>query len=254
MAARLDSIVLDTGNPLELGHWWAEALGWVVHGESTDEVDLCEHLLPNGGYSRPELVFVAAEDPVIGRRVRFDLNSFSFADQQATVERLSKLGADLPDDDQPRRASFVVMTDPEGNAFRVLDPRYEYEHLGSLADVTLAARDPQAIKDLWSVATGWDVTRDDPDHVALTPPTGGVPLEIVTQPGMSTTEANSRLHVDIQPVRGESQDAVVARLTGLGARALDDGSADDPEVPWVTLADPEGNELCVLHHDDEGSA
>jgi hypothetical protein len=50
-----------------------------------------------------------------------------------------------------------------------------------------------------------------------------------------------RLHLDFRP---GDQDAEVARLLGLGARRVDIGQGDD--VSWVVLADPEGNEFCVL--------
>jgi hypothetical protein len=52
----------------------------------------------------------------------------------------------------------------------------------------------------------------------------------------------NRLHLDLRPVGGSHQ-AEVERLIGLGARAADIGQG---EVPWVVLADPEGNEFCVL--------
>jgi hypothetical protein len=51
----------------------------------------------------------------------------------------------------------------------------------------------------------------------------------------------NRLHLDFAP---DDQDAEVARLVGLGARRVDVGQVTD--APWVVLADPEGNEFCVL--------
>lgn len=50
----------------------------------------------------------------------------------------------------------------------------------------------------------------------------------------------TRLHIDLRP---DDQEAEVERLIGLGASRLDVGQGD---VPWVVLADPEGNEFCVL--------
>jgi glyoxalase superfamily protein len=54
----------------------------------------------------------------------------------------------------------------------------------------------------------------------------------------------NRLHLDIAPATG-TQEAEVERLVDLGATRL----ASDPELPWVVLADPEGNEFCVLPPD-----
>ncbi|WP_369863805.1 VOC family protein [Brevibacterium linens] len=51
----------------------------------------------------------------------------------------------------------------------------------------------------------------------------------------------NRLHLDFRP---DDQDAEVARLLALGARRVDVGQAGDE--PWVVLADPEGNEFCIL--------
>ena len=52
----------------------------------------------------------------------------------------------------------------------------------------------------------------------------------------------NRLHLDLRPI-GCSHEEEVERLIGLGARHADVGQGD---VPWVVLADPEGNEFCVL--------
>jgi hypothetical protein len=51
----------------------------------------------------------------------------------------------------------------------------------------------------------------------------------------------NRLHLDIAPAVG-TQEAEVQRLVDLGATRI----SDEPEHPWVVLADPEGNEFCVL--------
>ena len=52
----------------------------------------------------------------------------------------------------------------------------------------------------------------------------------------------NRIHLDVSPV-GCDRDEEVARLEGLGAKRVDVGQGDQP---WVVLADPEGNEFCVL--------
>ena len=54
-------------------------------------------------------------------------------------------------------------------------------------------------------------------------------------------EAKNRLHLDLRP---EDRDAEVARLEGLGAMRVDVGQG--PDVTWVVMADPDGNEFCVL--------
>ena len=66
-------------------------------------------------------------------------------------------------------------------------------------------------------------------------------LEFLRTPDL--TAVRSRAHLDLVPVPGGDQGAEVARLRTLGATPADVGQGD---VPWVVLADPEGNEFCVL--------
>ena len=247
MALHLENVVIDAHDPRTLGRWWAEAMGWVVHVECDDEVDVCERLADDGTFLFPELVFVPVDDPEPGReRIHLDMNSFSLDDQRATVDRLLSMGATHADVGQAADAGFVVLTDPEGNTFCVLDPRPEFAHLGSLAGYTLAAHDARALRDLWLAATGWELTGDEPDHVALSPPGGGADLEIITRPTMPHRDAKNRIHLDVRPGPGDDQAAAVDQLVALGARRVEVGQSDGPPVSWVVLADPEGNELCVL--------
>ena len=80
---------------------------------------------------------------------------------------------------------------------------------------------------------------DDPAEVAVTPRDGaGVKLLFVQVSDRKTIK--NRLHFDLRP---EEQAAEVERLLGLGAKKVDIGQG---EQTWVVLADPEGNEFCVL--------
>ena len=54
-------------------------------------------------------------------------------------------------------------------------------------------------------------------------------------------KVKNRLHLDLRP---DDQDAEVARVEKLGAKRIDIGQG--PEVTWVVMADPEGNEFCIL--------
>ena len=79
----------------------------------------------------------------------------------------------------------------------------------------------------------------------LEPPEGspedGVAPDLLFLRVPEEKSGRSRLHLDLRPV---DQAAEVARLEGLGARRADVGQG--PEVTWVVLADPDGNEFCVL--------
>ena len=113
----------------------------------------------------------------------------------------------------------------------------------TIKHVTVDCLDPYALATFWSTVTGWPVSDiDEPgdDEVAIEPTEPGVPeLLFVRVP--EAKAGKNRLHLDLAPV-GRDQRAEVERLVMLGAKVL----ADPPDDPWIVLADPEGNEFCVL--------
>jgi hypothetical protein len=92
-------------------------------------------------------------------------------------------------------------------------------------------------------ALGWEVTFETRHEVAVEPPAGtpGIPLVFVPVPDAKTVP--NRVHLDLASPSADAQAALVDRLLDGGATPADVGQG---EVPWVVLADPEGNELCVL--------
>ncbi len=247
MALRIESFTIDARDPAALAAWWAEAVGWVVCSRSADgvEVDICERVAPDGSHPRPVLSFVGDGDPDAGQeRLHLDLNSRSAPEQAAIVDRLIGSGASRSDVGQSPDAPFVVLADPEGNRFCVLEPRAEHEHRGAIAAYVLAAHDARALRDVWAAATGWRVTRDAPDEVVLSPDDGGPSLEILTRPTMPRRGAKNRIHLDVAPGPRDDQGEEVERLIALGATRASIGQTG--REPWVVLADPEGNEICVL--------
>ncbi|MFE0255842.1 VOC family protein [Streptomyces sp. NPDC059010] len=116
MALEWEQVVVDAADPVALGRWWAEALGWVVVGDAPDEFEI-----------RPEkdrlpgLLFAPVpEDKTVKNRLHLD---FRPDDQRAEVARLLALGARHADVGQSGDASWVTLADPEGNEFCVLAPR-----------------------------------------------------------------------------------------------------------------------------------
>jgi len=105
--------------------------------------------------------------------------------------------------------------------------------------------DPDRLAAFWQAAIGWRRTYDTPDEVVLEPPEGsredGVVPDLLFLRVPEGKAGKNRLHLDLRP---KDQAAEVSRLEGLGARRIDVGQADD--VSWVVLADPDGNEFCVL--------
>ncbi|MFJ4283984.1 VOC family protein [Streptomyces massasporeus] len=105
--------------------------------------------------------------------------------------------------------------------------------------VIVHAQDPQALGKWWAEALGWVVVHSSDDEFEIRPAPDRLPgLEFVrlTEPKKS----KSRLHLDFRP---DDQEAEVARLLAHGARRVDIGQG---EQSWVVLADPEGNEFCML--------
>ena len=102
--------------------------------------------------------------------------------------------------------------------------------------------DPRSLGRWWAQVLGYTVIFDEPDEVVV----AGGAQDALQWPGLVSVrvpEAKSvknRLHIDLNP---DDQDAEVVRLEALGARRVDVGQRD---APWVVLADPEGNEFCVL--------
>ncbi|GAB7110484.1 VOC family protein [Streptomyces phaeofaciens] len=105
--------------------------------------------------------------------------------------------------------------------------------------VVVDAADPVALGRWWAAALGWVVVDDAPEEYEIRPSRDRLPgLLFVRVP--EGKQVKNRLHLDFRP---EDQAAEVSRLLSLGARHADVGQG---EQPWVTLADPEGNEFCVL--------
>ncbi len=96
----------------------------------------------------------------------------------------------------------------------------------------------------WAEALGWRVTFEADDEVVLEPPEGspedGVAPDLLFLKVPEAKTVKNRIHLDLRP---DDQDAEVARLEGLGATRVDIGQG---EVSWVVMADPAGNEFCVL--------
>jgi predicted enzyme related to lactoylglutathione lyase len=110
--------------------------------------------------------------------------------------------------------------------------------------ITVDAHDPRALADFWSKVLDYRIAVDEPEEVGIEPRLGeGPALLFVPVPEEKTVK--NRVHLDLAP---DDQAAEVERLLALGATRVDVGQGD---VSWVVLADPEGNEFCVLTPRDD---
>jgi len=109
-------------------------------------------------------------------------------------------------------------------------------------ELVIDSASPERLAKFWMAVLGWQPTGKYQGAVEIADPAGGgTSLTFVPTP--DEKRGKNRLHVDVNPV-GCDQDQEVARLIELGARRIDVGQGADKT--WVVLADPEGNEFCVL--------
>jgi hypothetical protein len=110
--------------------------------------------------------------------------------------------------------------------------------------ICIDSTDPAPLARWWADLLGWRITEEDDDEVVLEPPKGskedGVSPDILFLKVPEPKTVKDRLHIDLRP---DDQAAEVARAEALGATRVDIGQGD---TTWVVLADPEGNEFCIL--------
>jgi catechol 2,3-dioxygenase-like lactoylglutathione lyase family enzyme len=104
-------------------------------------------------------------------------------------------------------------------------------------EVCIDASDVQALSRWWAEVLGWPLQATDDGDVVLRAVAGPDWLFLAVP---DDKVVKNRIHFDFTP---DDQQAEVERLVGLGARRVDIGQGDES---WVVLADPEGNEFCVL--------
>ena len=122
------------------------------------------------------------------------------------------------------------------------------------------SHDPKTLATWWAEALDWSMIYESDDECVIIPswvtPSElsetpweriGPGLVFVTVP--ENKSGKNRLHLDLAPHTSQDRDAEIGRLERLGAHRVDIGQSDD--VTWTVLADPEGNEFCVLSSRDQ---
>lgn len=236
MPCNLIALCIDARDPIRLSHFWADVLGWEMSIASEGIVSL----LPNDDTGF-QIDFSPTQEQKVGQnQMHFDLTSTSIEDQQQTARSLS-LGAQHIDVGQRPEEGHVVLADPEGNEFCVIEPGNKF-----LIDCgfigALACDGSQEVGYFWSQALGWPLVWDRDQETAIRSPRGG-PKITWGGPPLPPKTGKCRLHFDIAPPGDGNQLAEVERLISLGATRIDIGQG---EVPRVVMADPDGHEFCVL--------
>jgi predicted enzyme related to lactoylglutathione lyase len=110
-------------------------------------------------------------------------------------------------------------------------------------DLIIDANDLEKLVAFWQQVLGWERREtDDSEYVEIAPPDGAIPT-IIFVPVPEPKQVKDRLHIDVSPSAGCEQAQELERLLALGARHVDIGQGDQS---WIVLADPEGNEFCLL--------
>ncbi len=237
MSLRLISLCIDAIDMHAQARFWAAALGWDVV-EANGDVGLA----PTDGSGFGILFEPVSSAKSSQNRQHLDLTTTSIEDQNETVARLIELGARHIDIGQSPDETHVVLADPEGNEFCIIEPQNNFlatcPRLGSInCDGT------RAVGQFWSEVLGWPLVWDENEETAIRAPDLKGPMITWSGPPLMPKHGKNRFHLDVAPPVGGNQQAEVERLIALGATRVDIGQGD---VTWVVMADPDGNEFCVL--------
>ncbi|MDZ4091058.1 MAG: VOC family protein [Arthrobacter sp.] len=111
-----------------------------------------------------------------------------------------------------------------------------------LAVIAIDATRPRVMADFWCAVLNWHIVEEDTDIISIAPQDQNWPsIDVIAVPEGKTVK--NRLHFDLR-ADGVSTAEELERLLALGARRVDVGQG--PDVSWVVLGDPEGNEFCLL--------
>jgi catechol 2,3-dioxygenase-like lactoylglutathione lyase family enzyme len=231
VTSRLQAVAFDAHDPARLARFWAGVLGRKVVRDARGA------LLP-GEETQLGLRFVPSPSGRVGPNpMHVHLTSTSPADQQHTVATALGLGARHLDVGQRPEEGHVVLADPEGNEFCVIEPGNAYlAGCGFLGE--LACAGTREVGFFWRDALGWPMVWDQDQETAIQSPRGGTKVAWGGQPVAGRVVSN-RQRFHIAPVDGD-QASEVERLISLGATRLETG-----EGGALDLADPDGNAFCV---------
>ena len=239
MTAELFALTFRANDPAALAGFWAGVLGRERVDDAVGGITL-----PPGDDPGFRLRFVPEPaEKAVQNRMHLDLTSTSLEDQRRTVERALALGGRHIDIGQSPDDSHVVLADPEGNEFCVIEPGNSF-----LADCgvigALACDGTQQVGYFWSEALGWPLVWDQDQETAIRSPRGGTKITWGGPPLMPRDRLE-RLHFDLVLTAGSDQQAEIERLVSLGATRVDAGRGEGNGTS-VTMADPDDNVFCVI--------
>ena len=236
-STRLVALCFDANDPLRLARFWADALRWEIDDETHDEIGL----VPTDD-TRFRIEFQPVPEQKAGKnRIHLDLTTTSIDDQKETVAGWS---SSAPATSTSVRARTKVMS---------CSPTPKATSSASSSRTTTSSPTADASDRSRATVRGrsgtsgakrsdgrWSGIRTKRPRSA---PDGTGPFITWGGPPLAPKIGKNRLHLDIAPPTTVDQQAEVDRLVSLGATRIDIGQG---EVSWVVMADPDGNEFCVL--------
>ena len=237
MTCELVALCIDAHDPAALAEFWAGVLGRQVVVDGSGEV-----VLPPDGEPGFAVRFAPTSEPKLGpNQMHFDLHSTTSQDQTATVARALARGASHLDVGQLPLEEHVVLADPEGNEFCVIEAGNGFL-AGTPRIGCLSSDGSPRVGHFWSEALGWPLVWDQDEETAIQSARGGSKISWGGPPYTPRTGAQ-RWRWHLAPPSDGDQDAEVEHLLALGATRVDGDRRLDGAV---LLADPDGNEFRVL--------
>lgn len=155
MTCHLLALCCDANDPLRLARFWAGVLSWELADDARDGIAL----LPSDDTGFRIRFLRTREQNASQNQLHFDLTSTSLDDQQQTVSRSLELRGRHIDIGQQPDEGHVVLADPEGNEFCVIEPDNNF--LADCGIIGALARDgSQEVGYFWSEALGWPLVWD----------------------------------------------------------------------------------------------
>ena len=233
MTCHLSAVSLAATRPQRLTEFWAALLGREPAADGT--------LPPGAGAGAGfRLRFAPVAEPkVTQNRAHFDLTSAAPGDQERTVARALEPGARHTDVGQRPEEGHVVLADPEGNEFCVIEAGNRFlDGCGFIG--ALSCDGSRAVGYFWSAALGWPLVWDEHEETAIQSPRGGPKITWGGPPLMPRTGPD-RVRFELTPAAGGDPRAEVDRLVSLGATRIGPDGAGG-----VELADPDGTVFRLL--------
>lgn len=231
MTSRLHALRIEAVDPHALATFWSALLGWEQH----------EHVVRRPDGDAFGLRFVPTQVPKTTKNpMHLDLTSATPERQRDTVTTALDLGARHIDIGQRPQEGQVVLADPEGNEFCVIEAGNDF--LAGCGFVgALACDGSQQVGHFWSRALDWPLVWDQDQETAIQSPLGGTKITWGGEPP-NPRASDNRVQLELTPPAGD-QETEVDRLVSLGAQRADTEPRADGSV---LLTDPDGNPFHLM--------